>query len=123
MNRNGGMPRPKFSLGQVVATPAALTALESTGETPQDFLARHWQGDWGDPVPEDVDANERALVENRRIFSAHNLADGSRLLTCRQFRRRRCVPCPHGYKAGTCVCNVQGVCPLGRLPAPFVAAV
>ena len=43
MNKNGGLQRPKFPLGQVVATPAALTALESTGETPQVFLARHWQ--------------------------------------------------------------------------------
>src|SRR5271163_4842891 len=35
-----------FSLGQVVATPGALTALQKAGQQPQEFLARHLQGDW-----------------------------------------------------------------------------
>ena len=34
-----------FTLGQVVATPGALAALEKTGQSPAEFLARHVQGD------------------------------------------------------------------------------
>jgi hypothetical protein len=37
--------QPLFSLGQLVAPPGALVALEKTGE---DFLSRHVRGDWGD---------------------------------------------------------------------------
>jgi hypothetical protein len=38
--------KPLFSLGQVVATPAALTAIEKAGQQPGEFLARHVSGDW-----------------------------------------------------------------------------
>jgi hypothetical protein len=33
-----------FRLGQVVATPGALSALERAGDTPQQFLERHVPG-------------------------------------------------------------------------------
>jgi len=36
---------PLFALGQVVATPGALAALEKAGQQPGDFLARHASGD------------------------------------------------------------------------------
>ena len=39
--------KPKFNLGQVVATPGALEALEESGQTPQFFLEKHQRGDWG----------------------------------------------------------------------------
>jgi hypothetical protein len=32
--------RPLFSLGQLVATPGALAALQKTGQGPQDFLSQ-----------------------------------------------------------------------------------
>ena len=34
-----------FTLGQVVATPGALAAVEKAGQQPGDFLARHVNGD------------------------------------------------------------------------------
>ena len=37
-----------FRLGQVVATPGALRALEGAGDTPQRFLELHVSEDWGD---------------------------------------------------------------------------
>ena len=40
--------KPKFSLGQVVATPCALRALEEAGQSPAFFLQKHVNGDWGD---------------------------------------------------------------------------
>ena len=48
----------KFSLGQVVATPAALQALQDAGQTAAEFLARHQRGDWGIVGPHDAAANE-----------------------------------------------------------------
>jgi hypothetical protein len=37
---------PLFALGQVVATPGALAALEKAGQQPRGFLALHASGDW-----------------------------------------------------------------------------
>jgi hypothetical protein len=37
----------KFDLGQTVATPAALKAISEAGQTPDFFLDKHIQGDWG----------------------------------------------------------------------------
>lgn len=39
---------PLFSVGVVVATPVALSALEEAGVLPITLLARHIHGDWGD---------------------------------------------------------------------------
>lgn len=39
--------KPLFPLGQVVATPGALAALENAGQAPFEFLMRHACGDWG----------------------------------------------------------------------------
>jgi hypothetical protein len=39
--------RPKFQLGQTLATPGALQAIETAGQSPAFFLDRHVQGDWG----------------------------------------------------------------------------
>jgi len=40
--------KPLFDLGQLVATPGALTALEKTGQNRMEFLSRHVTGDWGE---------------------------------------------------------------------------
>ena len=76
---NGGQKRPRFSLGQVFATPGALAALEAAGQAPQDFLARHEIGDWGTLPQEDVEENEFSLQHGLRLFSAYNLVDGTRI--------------------------------------------
>lgn len=41
--------QPRFSLGRIVATPAALDALAEAGQQPLEFIQRHARGDWGDP--------------------------------------------------------------------------
>jgi hypothetical protein len=43
----------KFPLGQIVATPGALEALEEAGQTPAFFLGKHSQCDWGEVCSED----------------------------------------------------------------------
>ena len=71
--------QPKFPLGQIVATPASLTAMERANEQPATFLNRHVSGDWGEVCEEDKQANEQALIEGTRLFSAYRLNDGTKI--------------------------------------------
>ena len=64
----------KFQLGQLLATPGVLEA--AGGEDLGPYLARHAVGDWGTVNAEDKRANDRALVEGMRLFSAYVLANG-----------------------------------------------
>jgi hypothetical protein len=76
---SAGQVPAKFPLGQVVATPGALAALQATGQSPLPFLQRHSQGDWGELDQEDVAENEFSLVNGLRILSAYSLSDGTRI--------------------------------------------
>lgn len=67
--------KPLFDLGQVVATPACLEALQASGESPEKFLSRHVTGDYGDLCDEDRQLNEQAVIHGDRILSAYILAD------------------------------------------------
>lgn len=69
----------RIPLGQVVATPGALRALEEAGEDALRLLARHATGDWGDLDAEDHQANNRALRVGERLLSAYALRDGARV--------------------------------------------
>ena len=69
----------KFPLGQVVATPGALDALENTGQSPVEFLDRHAQGDWGEISEADRQENEFSLVNGYRLLSAYRLTDGTKI--------------------------------------------
>ena len=71
--------KAKFSLGQLVATPGALRALESTGQSPLEFLDRHSQGDWGELSEADREENELSLREGFRLLSAYRLSDGTKI--------------------------------------------
>jgi hypothetical protein len=79
--------RPLFPLGQVVATPGALAALETAGQAPYEFLVRHVCGEWGDLVEEDIQENERSLQEGHRLFSAYNTNDGVRIWVITEWDR------------------------------------
>jgi hypothetical protein len=63
-------------LGRTLATPGALRALEEAEQTPDDFLARHETGDWGEVGDEDWDENELSLREGFRLLSAYRLRTG-----------------------------------------------
>lgn len=81
-------PKPAlFRLGQVVATPGALDALQKTGQMPTEFLERHITGDWGNLVEEDKQENERALRQGSRLFSAYNLTDETRIWVITEWDR------------------------------------
>jgi hypothetical protein len=67
---------PLFKLGQVVATPGALEALERASQTPWEFLSLHVAGNWGAVDAEDAEANNQALKDGSRLLSAYILKDG-----------------------------------------------
>ena len=71
--------RPLFVLGQVVATPGALAALEEAGQTPAEFLDRHRIGDWGELGEEDKQENELSVQKGFRILSAYILNTGVKI--------------------------------------------
>jgi hypothetical protein len=56
-------------MGQCVATPVALEALQAAGVSPLDLLSRHVQGDWGDLSQDDLEGNNQALVDGSRLLS------------------------------------------------------
>ncbi|APZ93343.1 hypothetical protein [Fuerstiella marisgermanici] len=70
---------PKFELGQVVATPGAIEALEESGETADTFIHRHHTGDWGDVCADDALANEEALQVGFRILSVYHTSKSVKL--------------------------------------------
>ena|ERR1700722_15051561 len=71
--------QPKFSLGQIVATPGALEALRKARQSASEFLQRHAQGDWGEVCEEDRQLNDRALLEGSRILSAYRTSHGEKI--------------------------------------------
>ena len=71
--------KPKFRLGQLVATPGALKALEEAGQSPAFFLDRHLAGDWGEVDAEDKRVNDQALVSGERLLSAYRTLKGERI--------------------------------------------
>jgi hypothetical protein len=74
-------PKPLFDLGQTVATPAALAALDEAGVSPASLLARHVSGDWGDLDDEDKRANDMALKDGSRVLSAYMLPTDQKIWT------------------------------------------
>lgn len=63
--------QPLFPLGQIVATPGALAALEKAGQQPHEFLARHVYGEWGNVPDEDRRENQFSLERGFRLLSSY----------------------------------------------------
>jgi len=90
----------RFPLGQVVATPGALSVLEKAEQHPAEFLDRHVNGDWGEVPEADKQENERSVEQGFRILSAYTaipaeppspVITGSAVLA---FRKHRCENTP-----------------------------
>jgi len=89
---------PKFPLGKTVATPGALDALEKSGHSPAEFIARHVHGDWGELCQEDAQLNDEALVDGSRILSAYTTNDGEKIwLITEADRSSTCLLLPSEY--------------------------
>jgi hypothetical protein len=90
---------PKFELGQVVATPAALKAIRSSGQTPSQFLRRHINGDWGEQIDgHDLKQNQIALREGGRLLSAYQTRKGDDIwIITEADRSSTCLLLPSEY--------------------------
>ena len=66
-------PPALFSLGHVVATPAALALIEKNGASIPQLLNRHQTGAWQELCKEDREANWQAVFNGNRILTAFNL--------------------------------------------------
>ena len=71
-----GKELAKFSLGQMVATPNALSQL--THGDILTALGRHVKGDWGQVCDEDRQENELSLKQGFRLLSVYAGANGTK---------------------------------------------
>jgi len=71
--------KPLFDLGQLVATPGALAALQKTGQNAMEFLSRHVRGDWGELPKEDKDENQSSLQKGFRLLSSYRTTAGDKI--------------------------------------------
>ena len=82
---------PRFSLGQLVATPEALGVLRAANVTPASLVARHATGDWGSICDEDRGLNEQAIKDGSRILSVYEVGDESLWVITEADRSSTCV--------------------------------
>jgi hypothetical protein len=70
---------PLFALGTVYATPGALAMLSEQGVEASVLILRHHNGDWSEMTNEDRHANQIALRQGARIFSAYAVGPQTKL--------------------------------------------
>ncbi|MEI8197731.1 MAG: hypothetical protein WCI73_17695 [Phycisphaerae bacterium] len=79
------LPGRKFRLGQMVATPGAIAALQHAGDDPAVFIQRHRSGDWGDVHVEDARRNDAAIAHEsdperrERVLSSYRTSANEKL--------------------------------------------
>lgn len=88
---------PRFELGRIVATPAALQVIEASGETPAYYLHLHGAGIWGNLDNHDRKANDAALVDGSRILSVYYLLDKTTIYIITE------AVGDSGHRASTCI--------------------
>ncbi|AHI72473.1 Type I restriction-modification system methyltransferase subunit [Burkholderia pseudomallei] len=67
---------PRFKLGRILATPAALKIIADARVSIIDLLIRHMRGDWGELSDSDRQQNELAVTTGQRILSNYALPGG-----------------------------------------------
>jgi len=83
--------KPLFDLGQLVATPGALAALEKAGQNPVEFLSRHVTGDWGEIPEEDKQENQFSLKKGFRLLSSYRTTASDRVWVITRRNPRCCT--------------------------------
>ena len=78
-NTNPDKTVARFPLGKLVATPAAIEAMEQAGQNPHELFQRHQRGDWGDVCPADAQENELSVKEGFRVMSVYTLKTGMKV--------------------------------------------
>ncbi|WP_175861816.1 hypothetical protein [Burkholderia cepacia] len=67
---------PRFKLGRIFATPAAIDVLNTARLSIIDLLIRHVRGDWGDLPESDRQQNELSVEAGLRLLSCYVLPNG-----------------------------------------------
>ena len=68
---------PLFDLGQIVATPGALSALDAAHINAATLIDRHVSGDFGNLDAHDIAQNHDAAMNGYRILSSYDLSTGA----------------------------------------------
>lgn len=68
--------KPKFDLGQVVATPCCLDAVRKAGQAVRELVDRHLRLEQGELCDDDHQANRMSLMDGSRILSSFRLKTG-----------------------------------------------
>ena len=90
--------KPLFTLGQVVATPGALTAIEASGDSLSSYLSRHQSGDWGKVDAHDRNENQLSLEQGFRLMSVYSLSTGVKIWVITEAdRSSTCILLPEEY--------------------------
>ncbi|WP_175908142.1 hypothetical protein [Burkholderia seminalis] len=67
---------PRFKLGRIFATPAAVDVMNAARVSIVDLLIRHVRGDWGDLSESDRQQNELSIAAGLRLLSSYVLPNG-----------------------------------------------
>lgn len=73
MNSTLPIRRTRLPLGRLLATPAAIDAIQSAGLSIFVLVNRHARGDWGDLPESDREQNELSVVAGQRVLSCYAL--------------------------------------------------
>ena len=73
MNSTLPIRRARLPLGRLLATPAAVDAIQSAGASIFALVNRHACGDWGDLPEADREQNDLSVVAGRRVLSCYPL--------------------------------------------------
>jgi hypothetical protein len=68
-----------FDLGRVIATPAALAAIEKAGQEAGEFLVRHANCDWGDLGDSDREENQYGIEHGLRLMRSYRTNAGEKV--------------------------------------------
>lgn len=91
-------PASLFDLGQCVATPGALEALEAAGQSAEFFLDQHRRGHWGSVSEADQRANDAAVAAGEWVMSEYRTLLGVVLWVITEAdRTSTCVLLPEEY--------------------------
>jgi hypothetical protein len=68
--------KPRFTLGEIVATIGATSVIIDTVDDPRVYLRRHITGDWGELCDDDKAENEYSVRHGFRILSRYSFSNG-----------------------------------------------
>ncbi|MDW9227216.1 putative type I restriction-modification system methyltransferase subunit [Burkholderia cepacia] len=78
---------PRFKLGRIFATPAALEAIADAHVSIIDLLIRHMRGDWGELSESDRQQNELSVDTGLRLLSSYVLPNSQTVWVITEWNR------------------------------------